>query len=55
MHKQVFQVLKPTFMHGSGLTPPYFDKINQLLYKLILLSKYGGGRPETRIKVRFRP
>ena len=36
-------------------SPPYFDKKNQILYKLVLLSKYGGGRPERCINVRFRP
>ena len=54
MHKRAFQALKRTFMHVSGLPPPYFDK--KLIYKfLVLLSKYGGGRPETCINVRFRP
>ena len=26
MHKRAFQGLKRTFMHVSGLPPPYFDK-----------------------------
>ena len=51
MNKRAFQALKRTFMHVSGLTPPYFV---QILSKLVLLSKYGGGRPETSINVRFR-
>ena len=25
MHKRAFQDLKRTFMHVSGLAPPYFD------------------------------
>ena len=56
MHKRAFQGLKRTFMHVSGLPQPYFDiKKNQILYKLVLLSIYGGGSPETCINVRFRP
>ena len=31
MHKRAFQGLKRTFMHVSGLPPPYFD--NKLMYK----------------------
>ena len=54
MHKRAFQVLKRMFMHDSGLPPPYFDNKTRILYKLVLLSKYGGGRPETCINVRFR-
>ena len=54
MHKRSFQDLKRTFMHVSGLSQPYFDLKKQLLYKLNLLSKYGGGRSETYINVRFR-
>ena len=54
MHKRAFQALKRTFMHVSGLPPPYFDNKNQILYELVLLSKYGGGSPETCINVRFR-
>ena len=57
MHKRAFQALKRMFMHVSGPCPPYFD--NKTKYKiikyLVLLSKYGGGRPETCINVRFRP
>ena len=55
MHKRAFQALKRTFMHVSGLPPPNFDNKNQKLYKLVLLSKYGMGSPETCINVRFRP
>ena len=54
MHKRAFQALKRTFMHVTGLLTPYFDKKNQKLYKLVLISKHGGGRPETCINVRFR-
>ena len=25
MHKRAFQALKRTFMHVSGIPPPYFD------------------------------
>ena len=54
MHKRAFQALKRMFMNVSGL--PHHNSIkNQILYKLVLLSKYGGGRPETCINVRFRP
>ena len=42
MHKRAFQALKRTFMHFPGLTPPNFDKKNQILYKIVLLSNYGG-------------
>ena len=52
MHKRAFQSLKRPFMHVSGLQPPFFDN-KTVLYKLVLLSKYGGGRPETCINVRF--
>ena len=56
MRKRAFQGLKPTCMHVSDHPPPYFDiKKKQKLYKLVLLSKYGGGRPETCINVRLRP
>ena len=54
MHKRAVQGLKRTFMHVSGLPPPYFDKKTKKLYKLFLLSKYGEGRPVTCINVRFR-
>ena len=30
MHKRAFQALKRTFMHVSGLPPPYFDLKNNL-------------------------
>ena len=42
MHKCAFRGLKRTFIHVSGLPPPDFDKKNQLLIKLVLLSKYDG-------------
>ena len=42
MHKREFQGLKRTFMHVSGLPSPFFDKKNKKLYKLVLLSNYGG-------------
>ena len=53
MHKRAFQALKRTFMHVSGLPPPYFDNKTNYL-KLVLLSKYGGRGPETCINMRFR-
>ena len=54
MHKRAFQGLKRTFMHVSGL--PHHILIIKLYFikYLVLLSKYGGGRPETCINVRFR-
>ena len=30
MHKRAFQALKRTFMHVSGLPPPYFDNKTNL-------------------------
>ena len=54
MHKRAFQGLKRTFMHVSGLPPPYFDNKTNFIKYLVLLSKYGGGSPETCINVRFR-
>ena len=41
MHKRAFQALKRTFMHVSGLRPPYFDNnpkifINYFYYQNIL-------------------
>ena len=54
MHKRAFQALKRTFMHVSGL-PHHILIIKLIYYNLVLLSKYGGGRPETCINVRFRP
>ena len=70
MHKRAFQGLKRSFLHetsqvfASGLPPPilYFDNMvgedlrmhKRAFHKLVLLSKYGGGRPETCINVRFR-
>ena len=33
MHKRAFQALKRTFMHVSGLFPPYFD-LKKLIYKV---------------------
>ena len=32
MHKGAFQGLKRTFMHVSGLRPPYFDKKSNTFY-----------------------
>ena len=56
MHKHAFQGLKRTFLHVSGLPLPYFDnKTKNFIKFLVWLSKYGGGRPETCINVRFRP
>ena len=46
MHKRSFQALKRTFMHVSGLPPAYFDNKTKNFIKLVLLSKYAGGRPE---------
>ena len=55
MHKRAFQGLKRTFMHVSNLTLPYFD-LKKPIYKVIgFYQNYGGGRPETRINMRFRP
>ena len=33
MHKGAFQALKRTFMHVSGLPPPYSDN-KKLIYKI---------------------
>ena len=45
MHKRVFQALKLTFMHVSGLSPPYFDLKKAIKkYLFFLKSKYGRGR-----------
>ena len=53
MHKRAFQALKRTFMHVSCL--PHHILIIILIHKVFsFLSKYGGGRPETCINVRFR-
>ena len=41
MYKRAFQGLKRTFMHESGLAPPYFDK-NQLVYKLVFYHNMVG-------------
>ena len=35
-------------------SPPYFDKKTKYFYKLVLLSEYGGGRPEDIIKRAFQ-
>ena len=43
MHKRAFQGLKRTFMHVTGL-PHQILIIKLNTYKLVLLSKYGGGR-----------
>ena len=53
MQKCAFQGLKHTFMHVSGLLPPYFDKKKQFMSSCFL-SIYGGVRPETCINLRFR-
>ena len=54
MHKRAVQGLKRTFMHVSGL--PHHNSIIKLIYKMFgLLSKYGGGRHETCINVKFGP
>ena len=42
MNKHAFQALKRIFMHVSGLNSQNFDLKNQLHYKLVFLSKYGG-------------
>ena len=53
MHKRAYQALKRTFMHVSRLP---LILIKKLIYKVFsLLTKYGGGRPETCMNVRFRP
>ena len=54
MHKRAFQGLKRTFMHVSGLPPPYFDlkKLNILVFGFF--NQKMVGRPETCINVRFR-
>ena len=39
MHKRAFQCLKRTFMHVSGLLPPYFDLKNQIFFKLVFLNQ----------------
>ena len=39
MHKHAFQVPKGTFMHVSGLRPPYFDKRNQIIHKLVFKNQ----------------
>ena len=51
MHKRAFQALKRTFMHVSGLPPPYFDNKTcvsgpEILYKLFQDYQYGGGSPK---------
>ena len=35
MHKRAFQGLKCTFMHVSGLLPPYFD-LKKLIYQVFV-------------------
>ena len=54
MHKRAFQALKRTFMHVSGLPPPYFDLKKTNFFNWFFESKYGGGRPETCIKRAFQ-
>ena len=47
MHKRVFQGLKHTFMHVSGLHPPYFDLRKPIIFQIVFFSnKNGWGRPE---------
>ena len=43
MHKRAFQALQRTFMHVSGLPPPYFD-LKKLIYIVygFFKSKNGG-------------
>ena len=53
MHKRVFQGLKRTFMHVSGLPSPYFDSKTNLKKNWFFSSNYGGGRPDTCINVQF--
>ena len=64
MHKRAFQALQRTFMHVSGLPPPYFDKKTNLYFRrafqalkrtLVFYQNMVGERPETCINVRFRP
>ena len=55
MRKHAFQGLKRMFIHVSGLPPPYFDKKTKYFINWFFLSKYGWGRSETSINVRFRP
>ena len=53
MHKRAFQALKRTFMHVSGLRSTFFDKKTNYLI-IFFSSKYGEGRPETCMNLRFR-
>ena len=39
MHKRVLQALKQTFMHVSGLPPPYFDLKIPNTHKLVFLNQ----------------
>ena len=55
MPERAFEGMKRTFMHVSGFPPPYFGNKTKYFFKLVISSKYGGGRPETWINVRFRP
>ena len=42
MHKRAFQGLKRTFMHVSGLRPPYFDnKTNHFINKFYYQNLVG--------------
>ena len=41
MHKRAFQALKRTFMHVSGIPPPYFDNktkyfVNKFYYQTMV-------------------
>ena len=42
MHKRAFQAPKRTFMHVSGLPPPYFDNKTKFNKYLVLLSNMVG-------------
>ena len=56
MHQRAFQTLKRTLKLVSGLPLPYFDFVKTNLESIwFLLSKFGGGRPETCINVRYMP
>ena len=54
MHKRAFLCLKRMFMHVQ-VFPHHILKKKTITYKLLFFkSNYNGGRPETRINVRFR-
>ena len=54
MHKRAFQGLKRTFLHVSGLPRHILINNHFMKYLVFFLSKYGGGRSDTCINVRFR-